>query len=508
VRIVVVGGGTSGWLTALYAKKIYKECEIVLIESEEYGILGAGEGSTPNLLEFLNFLEISHTDLIKNCNATIKNGIKFTNWSKDNDNYFHPFFSGSEASNDYNFNLNSRYIENDTTFAHNCASLKNHNLKDYAFIEKISDELKVPFIKNNYNQIIDTSSKISIHFDAKLLANYLRLIGEKRGIIRKEGIINKIFNDVDGYINKIKTEKEEVECDFVFDCSGFKRLIIGNHYNSNWKSHSEYLPAKKAIPFFLEIDKDIPPYTEAIAMDYGWMWKIPLQNRYGCGYVFDSDYISDEDAIKEIENFLGFEPKYPRKEKGAFNFSAGCFEDIWIKNCLAVGLSSGFLEPLEATSIMQIVETLKRFMSDKQNLQTKNNFIKKRFNEIYLKETQQIVDFLYLHYTTNKDNTMFWKNFNKNNKMPEEISYILNICKDINLNNNFKIFDGVFPVGSYNYILIGNKIINNEIIKERSVFVLDDIKIQNYENILNNQKILIPKLLTHNDFIDTIIKGE
>ena len=508
MRIVVVGGGTSGWLTALYAKKIYKEYEIVLVESEEYGILGAGEGSTPNLLEFLDFLEIPHTDLIKNCNATIKNGIKFTNWSKDNDNYFHPFFSSSEASNDYNFKLNSRYTESDTTFAHNCASLKNHKLKDYAFIEKISDEFKVPFIKNNYNQIVNTSSKVSIHFDAKLLATYLRLVGEKRGIIRKEGIINKIFNDVDGYINKIKTEKEEIKCDFVFDCSGFKRLIIGNHYNSNWKSHSEYLPAKKAIPFFLEMDKDIPPYTEAIAMDYGWMWKIPLQNRYGCGYVFDSDYISDEDAIKEIENFLGFEPKYPRKEKGAFNFSAGCFEDIWIKNCLAVGLSSGFLEPLEATSIMQIVETLKRFMSDKQNLQTKNNFIKKRFNQIYLKETQQIVDFLYLHYTTNKDNTMFWKNFNKNNKMPKEISYILNICKDINLNNNFKIFDGVFPVSSYNYILIGNKIINNEIIKERSIFVLDDIKMQNYENILNNQKILIPKLLTHNNFIDTIIKGE
>ena len=507
MNIVVIGGGTAGWLTALYAKKIYGEHNIVLVESEEYGILGAGEGSTPGLIEFLNFVEIPYIDLIKNCNATIKNGIKFTNWSKDGDNYFHPFFSNSEASNDSNFNLNNHYIENDAAFSHNCASLKNHKLKDYAFIEKVSDELRVPFIKNSEEQLVNAFSDISIHFDARLLATYLRSIGEKRGIIRKEGIVNEIFNDPDGYINKIKTEKEEIECDFVFDCSGFKRIIIGDYYKSNWKSYSEYLPAKKAIPFFLEMDKKIPPYTEAIAMDYGWMWKIPLQNRYGCGYVFDSDYISEEDAIKEIENFLGFEPQYPRKKKGAFDFSAGCFENIWIKNCLAVGLSSGFLEPLEATSIMQTLMVLRRFMSDKQNLQTKNDFIKEKFNEIYLNETQEIVDFLYLHYTTNKENTLFWKNFNKNNKIPKRISYILNICKDVTLNNNFNLFfNGIFPISSYNYILIGNEIINNEIIKKNSIFVLDDIKIKNYENILSNQKILIPKLLTHNDFIDTIVK--
>ena len=139
-----------------------------------------------------------------------------------------------------------------------------------------------------------------------------------------------------------------------------------------------YSISKKAIPFFLEMDKEIPPYTEAIAMDYGWMWKIPTQDRYGCGYVYDSNYISDDDAIKEIENYLGFEPQYPRKEKGAFSFSAGCFEDIWIKNCLSVGLSAGFLEPLEATSIMQTIFALKRFMSDKQNLYT-NDRIRKIF---------------------------------------------------------------------------------------------------------------------------------
>jgi tryptophan 7-halogenase len=501
MNIVVVGGGTVGWLTALYVKKIYKDYNVTLIESEEYGILGAGEGSTPALVDFLNFLEIPYTDLIKNCNATIKNGIKFTNWSENN-SYFHPFFSNSAASNDYNFNLNI-LLENDIGFSHYCASLKNHNLKDYCFTEKLSNENRVPFIKNNLMGMPDKISEISIHFDAKLLANHLKLIGEKRGIIRKKGIVNEIFNDLDGYINKIKIKKEEIDCDFIFDCSGFKKLIIGNYYKSSWKSHSDYLPAKKAIPFFLKMDKEIPPYTEAIAMDFGWMWKIPLQNRYGCGYVFDSDYISDDAAIKEIESFLGFEPEYPRKE--AFSFSAGCFEDIWIKNCLSVGLSSGFLEPLEATSIMQSIYVLHRFIKDKQNLYTKNNFIKKRFNNIYLKETEEIVNFLYLHYITNKNNTNFWKDFIKQNKMPEEISYILNVCKDKVLISEFDLTNSkIFNSFSYNYILIGNKIINKKDLQKSADFVLNNIKKENYDYILTQQKITIPQLLTHNDFIDII----
>ena len=505
MNIVIVGGGTAGWLTALYAQKIFPEKNIILVESEEYGILGAGEGSTPNFVHFLKFLEISIVDLIKNCNSTIKNGIKFTNWSNEQDYYFHPFESKSEVSNDYNFLLNNHYIENDANFSHFCASFQDHSLKDYSFIEKISNQLKVPYIQNSETGQLDLLSEIAVHFDAKLLANYLRSVGEQRGILVKEGIVQKIFSDADGYINKIKTNKEEILCDFIFDCSGFKKFIIGNYYKSSWKSHSKNLPAKKAIPFFLKIDENIPPYTEAIAMNFGWMWKIPLQDRYGCGYVFDSDYISDEDAVKEIEKYLGFEPIYPRKDKGAFNFEAGCFESIWIKNCLAVGLSSGFIEPLEATSIMQQIVILQKFFSDKENITTKNDFIKKRFNQLYVNETQEIVDFLYLHYVTNKKNNNFWKNFIKNNKMPNRINYILNVCKEKVLIGKFDLYDSlVFQTFSYYYILIGNKIINKENLKGSSKLLLDNTKMQNYNYILKQQEIKIPKCLTHNLFIDTI----
>ena len=506
-NIVIVGGGTAGWLTALYAKKVYKNENIILIESEEYGIVGAGEGTTPNFMDFLVFLDISVYDLMQKCNGTIKNGIKFTNWSNKGGSYFHPFYSTSSASNDYNFNLKSNYLENYTEFSHYSAFFKKHKLKDYSFLEKTSNNFKIPFILNNETQELTKFAEVAMHFNATLLANYLKNIGQSRGIILKEGIVDKITNDSKGYISKLKVNKEEIDCDFVFDCTGFRRIIIGNHYKVNWKSHSKHLPAKKAMPFFLKMDKEIPPYTEAIAMDYGWMWKIPLQDRYGCGYVFDSNYISDEEAIKEIEKFLGFKPQYPREKP--FDFFAGCYEKIWTKNCLAVGLASGFIEPLEATSIMQTIFVLKRFMSNAQNLEIKNDFVKEKFNKIFLEETNEIVNFLYLHYVTNKKNTVFWKNFIKNNLMPEEVNYILNICKEKVLINNFDLpKNAIFSSLSHHYILIGNKIISNKDIGKNAKFIIDEEKIKNYEYILKEQEKIIPQLLTHNNFIDIIKKHE
>jgi tryptophan halogenase len=333
----------------------------------------------------------------------------------------------------------------------------------------------------------------------------LNSIGQSRGIIHKEGIVAELVCDENEYLTALKTNKELIECDFVFDCTGFKRLIIGNFYKSPWKSHSTYLPAKKAIPFFLEMDEQIPPYTEAIAMKYGWMWKIPLQHRYGCGYVFDSDYISDEEAIEEIESYLGYEPTYPRKDKGAFNFSAGCFEKIWIKNVLAVGLSSGFIEPLEATSIMQSIIVLRRFMAEKSNLESRNEIIKNRFNTLFVNDTQEVVEFLYLHYVTNKDNSNFWQDFTTKNLMPEKIKYVLEIAGTKPLTWHFD-FPGaaVFESQPYNYVLIGNDLLNKQDRLAVAQKVATEERKKEYEELLNKQNEIIPQFMRHRDFIGLI----
>jgi tryptophan halogenase len=497
MNIAIVGGGTAGWITALYAKKTHPNKNIILIESEEIGILGAGEGSTPHLISLFDFLEIPFSDLVKNCNATVKNGIKFTNWSNESDCFFHPFGSNSIASNDYNFSLN-KYLEQDTGFSHIVSSKFKHTLNDYAFVQKISNNFLVPFVRNNEQLVLnpilkfDNVANWSLHFDARTLAQYLRKIGELRGIVRIEGIVNKIETDENGYINKLLVNDKYIDIDFVFDCTGFKRLIIGNFYNAKWKSHSNHLPAKKAIPFFLPVEKKIPPYTEAIAMNYGWMWKIPLQHRYGCGYVFDSDFISDDEAKKEIDNYLGFEVESPK----TFSFNAGCYEKIWIKNCLALGLSSGFIEPLEATSLWQLESTLKLFFS----LYNKNNN-KITLNKYYLNQTQEVVNFLYLHYVTNKSNTNFWKNFVQNNNMPDFIKNILEYIKNEPITElNFKNTESTFSFVNYFYILIGNKIIQKENLEKYLLFMKIDHS-EEYLNILKNQNKIIPLLINHKNFL-------
>jgi tryptophan halogenase len=501
VKIVIVGGGTAGWLSALYAKRMHPEKDVVLIESEDIGILGAGEGSTPHLVHFLLFLGISIKDIFQSCGITIKNSIKFKNWSKNQKSFFHPFGSNSPASEDCNFSVFDM-MESPTSFSHIVSSMFDHEMNQYLFMHKLSEQNRVPFFDQAGfdNEVIvkNAQAAVGIHFDARKLAEYLGSVGEKRGIIKKIGTVKDFSFNESGEIVELLTEKERVRCDFVIDCTGFKRLIIGKLYNSSWVSHQETLPVNSAIPFFLPMGKKIPPYTESVAMNYGWMWKIPTQERYGCGYVFDSNRISEDDAKREIDEYFGFEVCSPK----TFRFNAGFYQEIWIKNCLAVGLSAGFLEPLEATSIWQTILALTSFFSSYGNLETKNQKIKDKFNQKYFMETKEIVDFLYLHYVSNKDNNNFWKNFYKDYSTPDFAEYILSVIKErpIDPTIDFIGRQNLFGFPSYFYLLVGNENITKEDLK-KYFKMLKTNKTLEYFKIIEEQENLIQKFLFHEDFL-------
>lgn len=517
MNIVVVGGGTAGWITALYAKKIFPENNITLIESKEIGILGAGEASTPHLINCLDFLEIPISDLIKYTNATIKNTAKFTGWSNDKEDYFyHPFEYFDKNLSEQHGYFNSFQL--DSNYFHSYFYLNDVSMDDYCFINKLCNTNSVPFTKSNnadnLNPILNYKQLApwSLNFDAKLLADHLSKTAQDRGIKRIEGKVKEIIlNENDEISNLSLEDGQSINLDFVFDCTGFARLIIGKKYSSKWISYKEYLPTNKALPFFLsnEKDKEIPPYIEAIAMDYGWMWKTPLQNRYGCGYVFDSNHISVDEAKQEVETLLGFEVFPPK----VFSFEPGTYEKIWIKNCLAVGLSAGFVEPLEATSIMQTILNLQYFFSNKNNILTKNETIKNNFNINNKMSSFSIVEYIYWHYVTNKKNTVFWKDFTKNNKMPTLIEDILNInkerllCeKDFQTNNNTH-----FVVEDFLCVLFGHKLIDKKILKQhekelelfsheynRLVFTQDVQPITSHKEFLKHLSSFEPK--SHNIF--------
>jgi tryptophan halogenase len=421
-NIVVVGGGSAGWLTALTAKKKYPKLNVTIIESKEIGILGAGEGSTPYLPDFLETLGITFEDLVKNCDATIKNGIKFTNWNNQDDFYYHGFsFTDASLGTEV---LSSKFLSTSPILV--SSIMLNNNVKDVDFTEIVSENDKVPFIleKNKEGKTLSEYKKIghtSFHFNATKLAARFKEIGLERGIEVFESTITNVHLDQNNNVVSLDLDNgSNVVCDFVFDCSGFHRLIIGKTFNSKWKSYKEFLPTDAAIPFFLDMTEKIPPYTEAIAMKYGWMWKIPLQNRFGCGYVYDSSLISEQEAIKEVEDFLGFVPHYPRKDKGGFSFSPGAFEEPWQNNCIAVGLAANFVEPLEATSLWVSMVELTEIFASPDFLINNSPEIRAEFNKIIVNMNDDILNFIYFHYMSLRKDTPFWDKFSYENA-PEEL---------------------------------------------------------------------------------------
>ena len=509
MKIVIVGGGTAGWLSALYLKKIGKEFDITLIESEEIGILGAGEGSVPIFHHFLETLGIDEKQFIKNTHATFKIGIHFENWKKDGSSYFHPFIP-TDTFRSLNTKIYSRTgnsisvglpdVDVDYAMLNWVANEK--NLNNFLLANKLAYDNKSPFLQQKGELI--AANQYSYHFDASLLANFLRNEAENKGVNRIEGKVEKFIDDENGFIRKIILNNG-VECfsDFVIDCTGFSRKIIGEHYKTNWISYKDKLKVDSAIPFFLPQSGDkIKPYTEAIAMDYGWMWKIPLQHRYGCGYIFDSSYISFEEAKAEVEKFLGKEIKVNKEIK----FNAGRHEKFWIKNCISIGLSSGFTEPIEATAIWTLIEQLVN-ITKLSLVENDPDFIDE-YNTYMGKFNDSICDFLHFHYFTNKDNTPFWKNYMQSTNISKSNIDRLNMWKKRTPN----IFDkryGIQKFDTISHIIVGMGISDNLIPidvfkKENELYQLNTAMKLWMDNYINNLDLAMKQSVDHKLLLKSI----
>jgi tryptophan halogenase len=501
-NIVVIGGGTAGWLTALLCRAYQPKVNVTVIESEDIGILGAGEGTVPWFPVVMNQLHIPISHLLRKVKATFKNGILFKNWNGKNDQYFHSFTNYDPV--DLNaLNLSRTLSSNAFLISH--AVNEDPKLTNYS--ENISLLNKVGFVPNeqriygdaqnafvNYNQGCD----FALHFDARELAVFLREIAMTRKIKR----INEIVVGLDASESGIETinlkDGSKIPCDFVFDCSGFKRLILGDFYKTKWKSVSDVLPCDSAIPFFIENNTTtIEPYTEAIAMKNGWIWKIPVQGRYGCGYVYDSKHTTEENAKQEVRELFG-NVTFPTK----FNFNAGYFEEFWVKNCIAVGLSSGFLEPLEATSIWVTTHMVQFAMESFDQLQSQDQFVIDEYNEKFRNRFEDIVDFLRLHYITERSDSEFWKKC-KTIQNSDNLNKILNITQKRILHYD-DVKNSHFELNSWLSILRGVNILNSDV----SAKYIDDnhlaTLIDMYVEFKNNVNELSSKSIDHYKFIQSV----
>lgn len=464
-KIIVLGGGSAGWLTSLLTREFYPDFDITLIESAEIGILGAGEGTVPHFIEILDFLRIPVSALISECNATIKIGIKFTNWHGDGTSYFHDFIAKDELE-EWSFDDAFRYNKLTSYLIG-----KGVHLDTINFYAKLSAQWKVPFLLNDLNDAflsnyadpiaaIQHLGNFALHFDARLLAQFLSTVAQsKRNIKRVEGKFVNALTDENGFITGVKLESgQQVECDFIFDCSGFARLLLGGHFKDKWIDYKQHLPLDTALPFFLPHDGvNFPPQTEAIAMKAGWMWKIPVQNRYGCGYVFDSSYISLDEAKQEVEAYLGHEIESPK----TFKFQAGTFENTLINNCYGVGLSQHFVEPLEATSIWTFSKNLINFLKSGTIFHL-NPEITAFFNAHCRQIIEPIPEFLHLHYLTERSDSPFWKEFRTKTLMMDSLREKQAIWNEIPLFDADTVLLQMFNAPSWISVGDGVRFFNRE----------------------------------------------
>ncbi|NNP68506.1 tryptophan halogenase family protein [Acinetobacter sp. Ac_5812] len=400
-RVVVVGAGTAGWFAALQLRQIFSpSVEIVVVSAPEVPIVGVGEGGILNLLPMLYELKVDLKNFIDETGSVLKLGFRYERWrtGTKEDYYYHLFTAKSEEFN---------WVENG--FHPYLSGLFNHGIdigRDLASFQ-FCEERK-PF-KEVLSIITEGKSNFgaSLHFDAYRVGQYLRKIALSRGIIHVEEKIQDFeLNAQTGYVTAIQLSERKMPCDFVIDASGFARLLIGKKYQVEWCSFADMLPMNRALPFHLLHQDKIELVTRATAMSSGWVWQIPLQERIGAGYVYSDHFITDQQAQQEIEQWLGhrISPVQP------IAFEAGYFRQVWKNNVLAIGLASGFVEPLEATSIGQMLVQLSLLaLIIKEN----HGIISQQSIDYYNQQNAQgwhgIRDFIRMHYDTGRSDTPFWK---------------------------------------------------------------------------------------------------
>jgi tryptophan 7-halogenase len=414
-KVVILGGGTAGWLTALLLREAYADVDICVIESEDIGILGAGEGTTPDFIQVLNYCGIQISDIIKHCDGTLKLGISFQNWRGDGDDYFHEFAAPLDNPRQWK--------------AYYSVLVENKNIKPIQLAYQLASKFKTPFSLTPESTLL-SHNPYALHFNARKLAKFLSGLAEQRRVTRVEGIMTRVHAHSNDNIKCLELgDGQMIHGDFFFDCSGFARLLIGKHFQSPWISYRDYLPMDSAVPFFIPHDNAaVRPMTEAIAMSSGWIWKIPVRERYGCGYVFDSRYITSDEALKEASEFFGQPLESPR----TFRFEAGTYEQCFIKNCVALGLAQGFVEPLEATSIWVTCGIINGFLRNNL-LHNHDDDSRTLFNQRCRDRNQIVLEFIQHHYITDRSDSAFWREFSDVNTVLPQVRRRLDHWKNFGL---------------------------------------------------------------------------
>ena len=392
-RIVVAGGGTAGWMAAAaLARTMGHTVAVTLVESEAIGTVGVGESTIPPLVVYNRLLGINEAEFMRATQATFKLGILFDNWKQPGDRYFHSFgYTGKDhwAAGFQHYWLEGRARGHTQSYDDYCLEL-------------------VAALQSKFAQLPDNKVNYAYQLDSALYARFLRQMAEADGVTRIEGKIARVeLNGESGDIAALELDGgRRVEGDLFLDCTGFRALLIEGALHAGYDDWTHWLPCDSAIALQTPNVRPPVPYTRAMAHDAGWQWRIPLQHRTGNGIVYCSRYLDHDAALERLLGNIEGEPLTPPNR---IRFQTGARRKQWHRNCIAIGLSGGFMEPLESTSIHLIQRAILRLIRMMpQGVISPCDIAE--FNDQQFQDMEQIRDFLILHYkVTDRRDSPFWR---------------------------------------------------------------------------------------------------
>jgi tryptophan halogenase len=479
-KVVIAGGGTAGWVAAMALSKQFGQLlDITLVESEEIGTIGVGESTVPPIVAFHKLLDIDEREFMRECAATFKVAIRFDDWGKLGNWYLHPFGRHGEPAwlaEFYNFWLHAR----------------THGLK-VPIGEYCYEWLAA--VKGRFALREDPRINYAYHFDAALYARFMRRHAEKRGVKRVEGKIRNVRTRTDnGFVESLELEDgRTLAGDFFVDCTGFRALLIEGALSTGYIDWSGYLPCDSAVAFQTIVDTPAQPYTACYAHTAGWRWNIPVQHRVGNGVVFCSRHMSADEARHKLVTDSGGTMV---KEPWLVRIKAGRRRKAWNKNVVALGLASGFIEPLESTSIHLIMTAAVRLMNlfpfDGVNEPLINHY-----NELSEYEIERIRDFVCMHYHYNRrDDSAFWKEC-REMEVPDSLRARVDLFREGGI--AYRREGELFTVDSWISVMMGQDI---EPGTYNHVARLDDRQLKEYmANYRAKVAKIVGELPAHADFV-------
>ncbi|PHR92186.1 MAG: tryptophan halogenase [Robiginitomaculum sp.] len=486
-NIVIVGGGTAGWMTAAaFSHATGDRAQITLIESEQIGTIGVGEATIPPFVGFNNLLGIDEATLMANVQGTFKLGIQFVNWGQKGDSYFHPF-------GDYGYSIDGNDFHSIWM-----KFRKNGDPRPlYAFSPETIAAMHRKFERTPEGQRGDLPPiNYAYHMDASQYAKYLRKYAEPRGVKRVEGLVEDVtLNSENGFVDSVTLKGGQIiEGDFFIDCSGFRGLLIEGALKTGYEDWTHWLPCDRAIAVSCAQDDAPLPYTRSTAWSAGWQWRVPLQNRLGNGHVFCSEYMSDDEAQDILMSNLDGEPL---TEPKTLRFKTGQRKKFWNKNVVAIGLSAGFMEPLESTSIHLINTAITKLIAT-FSLDGISPIQENIFNRLTQKEYRRIRDFLILHYHVNqRDDGEFWK-YCQNMDIPDTLQEKLDLFK---WNGQFfREEDELFTATSWVAVMMGQGIEPQTYNPVVDAMDAEKTK-KEFDEIEKSIQFLVQEMPTHEEFL-------